>query len=66
MQKKESLNKQQTQLVKDFISTTEASEKQAINYLTNAKWNIQNAINKFFDDGAVPERETVKSNNKLD
>lgn len=66
MKKKESLNKQQAQLVKDFISTTEASEKQAINYLNNAKWNIQNAINKFFDDGAMPEREVVKSNSKLD
>jgi hypothetical protein len=37
-----------------------------MNYLTNAKWNIQNAINQFFDDGAIPEREVVKSNNKLD
>ena len=53
-------------MVKDFIATTEASEKQAITYLNNAKWNIQNAINKFFDDGAMPEREVVKSNSKLD
>jgi hypothetical protein len=30
------------------------------------KWNIQNAINKFFDDGAIPEREEVKSTPKLD
>lgn len=54
------------QLIKDFIATTEASEKQSITYLNNAKWNIQNAINKFFDDGAMPEREVVKSNSKLD
>jgi hypothetical protein len=54
------------QLLRDFISTTEASEKQALGYLNNMKWNIQNSINKFFDDGAMPEREEVKSSPKLE
>ena len=45
---------------------TEGSQKQAKAYLTRSKWNIQAAINAFFDDGAVPEREEVRSNAQLD
>ena len=47
--------KQQAQLIKDFRDTTQASQKQSTEYLTRSKWNLQNAINLFFDEGAMPE-----------
>lgn len=34
---------------------TGASEKQANNYLTKNKWNLQNALNMYYDDGCEPE-----------
>lgn len=65
-QNKESYNKEQHQLVKSFRDTTGASEKQAITFLNRAKWNIQNAINIFFDEGTQPEKETLKGTVKIE
>ena len=66
MQKRESISKNQQQLVNEFLNMTEASKKQATNYLARNKWNLQSAVNAFYDDGAVPEREEVQSNPQLD
>ena len=41
--------------IKDFVSLTGASDKQAERYLSKAKGNMQNAINLYFDDGGVAE-----------
>ena len=50
----------------DFVEMTEGSKKQAEGYLARHKWNIQTAVNAFYDDGAIPEREEVRSNANLD
>jgi hypothetical protein len=34
--------------------------------LQKAKWNLQNAVNIFFDEGAVPEKPDIKSTTKID
>jgi hypothetical protein len=36
---------------------TGASEKQADAFLKKTNWNIQNAINLFFDEGTIPEKK---------
>ena len=40
--------------ITDFIELTGCSEKQASNLLESAKWNMQEAINKFYDQGILP------------
>ena len=39
---------------------TGASEKQANKYLGKAKWNLQNALNLYYDDGGEPEYTEVQ------
>ena len=39
---------------------TSASESQAEKFLKRTKWNFQEAINLFFDEGTVAEKKEVK------
>lgn len=48
------LNKSQNDMVADFKSMTSASNAQAVRFLTQSKWNIQAAVNTFYDKGEAP------------
>lgn len=43
------------------METTSASQKQAIAYLLRRKWDVQAAVNSFFDDGTEPEGNQMDS-----
>lgn len=42
-------------VINDFCQMTGASQSQADKFLARTNYNFQNAINLFFDEGAVPE-----------
>lgn len=45
----------QKSMLKDLADMTGCSQKQATALLTRAKWNVQDAVNIFFDEGILPE-----------
>lgn len=47
-------NQSNKEQISNFVSLTASTKDVAEKYLTKAKWNFQEAINRFYDEGGKP------------